>query len=627
MFGQPFFCTKSQTIMDSGNSAEKKRKYEEEPNSPSRPQKQTRTHSILSDSLKCPICNDLAQDNRECSTCHQIFCSKCLVQDFEKNQKELKCPTCNVTWKNGINDLQKNVCIERLLTQLEVECTAKCGSKISRANLSLHLQHSCPESEVKCTNHTRGCTFICKRRFLSDHEKSCPHTLVTCACAASLLSKDLGQHRQAVCPMETVKCTCGETMMRSRLKQHESELCPNAQVPCMLCEIGCTWTGERSKMEAHLNENCKYGFAKQLYMLFKKKISDLESSVVQLKKEIECAPQEAMKKYIFCSTDKTVQIWDIEQGKIVKVVQPFEDHVTVILVPSKFKVQQQQQLIVSDSHYMVTGSYDRTVRVWSFDSNSFTRTMLCSSVVCGVAMNAGHVFAANFNGNIEVFNFETGQMVVRFKNHISPVAVFCVALVNQYLVYGCADGTVRIMDLLTRSIKVLKGHIGFVMKLVYHKGVLISCSANDRNVYMWDFSTGEVKHILKGHTDGVVALTMHEDEFIVTGSMDHTVRIWNLQGECVKVLKCQAVQSVCSFHNYIVCGTRDENGILKVFTRDSDQQVKILHAHSKMILFLARYTTRQTPSNEEVQHEDSVRKMFEEITANSKNLPVEEFLG
>ena len=138
--------------------------------------------------------------------------------------------------------------------------------------------------------------------------------------------------------METVPCMnkCGAQVIRSKVKAHEETECPNAQLPCILAEIGCTWVGDRFKMDDHLNSNCKYGFAKQMYIYFKQKINDLEHTVTKLKAEIagDAPLQKQIQKYVFCSTDKTVQVWDIDQGKLVNVITGFDDHVTCMLVTS-----------------------------------------------------------------------------------------------------------------------------------------------------------------------------------------------------------------------------------------------------------------------------------------------------
>ena len=61
--------------------------------------------------------------------------------------------------------------------------------------------------------------------------------------------------------------------------------------------------------------------------------------------------------------------------------------------------------------------------------------------------------------------------------------------------------------------------------------------SGDRNLFIWNSSTGHCKTTLVGHDGPVTAIAVFPEGRIVYGSRDNTVRIWNSSiGECERIL-------------------------------------------------------------------------------------------
>ena len=61
--------------------------------------------------------------------------------------------------------------------------------------------------------------------------------------------------------------------------------------------------------------------------------------------------------------------------------------------------------------------------------------------------------------------------------------------------------------------------------------------SGDRNLSIWNSSTGHCKRTLVGHDGPVTAIAVFPDGRIVSSSRDNTVRIWNSStGECERIL-------------------------------------------------------------------------------------------
>ena len=115
---------------------------------------------------------------------------------------------------------------------------------------------------------------------------------------------------------------------------------------------------------------------------------------------------------------------------------------------------------------LITGSYDRTVRVWNLDTGTEVRTL------------RGHTRA------VRALQFD--QML---------------------LFTGAMDGTVRMWNWRAgECLRVLEGHTDGVISLNYN-GYLLASGSADSTIQVWNFRTG-TKFVLRGHTEWVNSVVL-----------------------------------------------------------------------------------------------------------------------
>jgi WD40 repeat protein len=146
----------------------------------------------------------------------------------------------------------------------------------------------------------------------------------------------------------------------------------------------------------------------------------------------------------------------------------------------------------SDGSRIVSGSDDRTVRIWDAASGTVQHTL------------EGHTY------------------------RVTSVAFSSDGL---RIVSGSADETVRIWDAASGTVQhTMKGHTEEVTSVAFSSdGLRIVSGSDDRTVRIWDAASGTVQHTLEGHTYRVTSVAFSSDGLrIVSGSYDFTVRIWDL---------------------------------------------------------------------------------------------------
>lgn len=192
-----------------------------------------------------------------------------------------------------------------------------------------------------------------------------------------------------------------------------------------------------------------------------------------------------------------------------------------------------------EPHSIVTGSWDKTARIWTIDESG-------------------------------AFTF------VELKGH--EAAVWSVASMpkTKKFITGSADKNICFWNAKGEKLRWLKGHTDCVRGiLALPNGGLISC-ANDATLRYWN-EDGECVHEMCGHTNyiySIAHLKAVAEDCVVSCGEDSTLRMWNITtgqqlGDAI-VHPAQSVWSVtCLRNGDIVTGSSD--AVVRVFTKDKSR--------------------------------------------------------
>lgn len=228
--------------------------------------------------------------------------------------------------------------------------------------------------------------------------------------------------------------------------------------------------------------------------------------------------------------------------------------------------------------------------------NDFNRSILKKTCKVGV-YNAFAVCAAYYNGiwcivyatsegEIKIVDFN-GKKVAKIKNYNFQLSVNSLCTINAhntlYVVLGCDDGSVRIVDVRThKEVAQCNGHTDEIYSVctecIEDRWYIVSGS-HDATVRIWGFGVHgneeqavQCKEIVQyqGHTDAVSSVCtvcVEGKWYIISGSDDASVRIWDFNLEPVKTesTECRGhtggVNSVCTVCIkdvwYIISGSDD----------------------------------------------------------------------
>jgi WD40 repeat protein len=184
------------------------------------------------------------------------------------------------------------------------------------------------------------------------------------------------------------------------------------------------------------------------------------------------------------SNDRTARLWDMEGN----LVQTFRGHSGYIRALA----------FSNDGSRIVTGSRDLTVRLWDRQGN-------CLKVMRG---HKADIYSAAFSGD------------------------------GKNILTGSADSTAILWDLDGNIIKQFRGHTNIVRCVAFGSdGKTVLTGSNDKTARLWQID-GNILQVFTGHTDNIMSIAFSPDgKTIMTGSADRSARLWDLKGNTLLILK------------------------------------------------------------------------------------------
>ncbi|AJV24623.1 SCF ubiquitin ligase complex subunit CDC4 [Saccharomyces cerevisiae] len=218
-----------------------------------------------------------------------------------------------------------------------------------------------------------------------------------------------------------------------------------------------------------------------------------------------------------------------------------------------------------EDNYVITGADDKMIRVYDSINKKFLLQL--SGHDGGVwALKYAHggiLVSGSTDRTVRVWDIKKGCCTHVFKGHNSTVR--CLDIVEykniKYIVTGSRDNTLHVWKLPKESsvpdhgeehdyplvfhtpeenpyfVGVLRGHMASVRTVSGHGNIVVSGSY-DNTLIVWDVAQMKCLYILSGHTDRIYSTIYdHERKRCISASMDTTIRIWDLEniwnnGEC-----------------------------------------------------------------------------------------------
>ncbi|KAF7558746.1 hypothetical protein G7046_g5410 [Stylonectria norvegica] len=232
------------------------------------------------------------------------------------------------------------------------------------------------------------------------------------------------------------------------------------------------------------------------------------------------------------------------------IENPFETTVTLSAEPQAvFKVQAvtrmshrmpghgeailAAQFSPKNSNRLVTGSGDKTARIWDTDTGTpkFTLSGHSHWVLCVAWSPDGErVATGSMDKTVRIWNPETGKAVgnpltghSKWVTNIAWEPYHLWTDGTPRLASASKDATIRLWAVNTGRVEhILSGHKGSVSCVRWGGTGLIYSASHDKTIRVWSAEKGTLVHTLSSHTHWVNHLALSTDFVLRTGFYDHT---------------------------------------------------------------------------------------------------------
>ncbi|KAM0789190.1 hypothetical protein ACM66B_000036 [Microbotryomycetes sp. NB124-2] len=189
---------------------------------------------------------------------------------------------------------------------------------------------------------------------------------------------------------------------------------------------------------------------------------------------------------------------------------------------------------------LMTGSWDRTVRIWNLETGKEVGVLVGHSRgIRALQFDALKLVTGSMDSTLKIWNWRTGECLRTLRGHRD--AVICLTYDKQLLVSGSGDSTIRVWDFGTGEVQVLRGHSEWVNSVALWDSNA-DCGSDGLKASGGGGSSGE-GDLGAPTTNPEAARQSSKGKFLFSASDDSTIRVWDLYTrQCVRVLSGHVAQ-------------------------------------------------------------------------------------
>jgi WD40 repeat protein len=252
----------------------------------------------------------------------------------------------------------------------------------------------------------------------------------------------------------------------------------------------------------------------------------------------------------------------------------------------------------SDGHLALTGSEDKTARMWDVTTGQQLRSFEGhTDEVTSVAFSPDGRFVLTGSGDntARLWDAATGEQIRSFEGHTDSVNSVAFSPDGRYVLTGSEDKTARLWDVATgEQLRAFAGHTDEVSSVAFSSdGHLALTGSEDKTARMWDVTTGQQIRSFEGHQGTVFSVVFSPDgKFVLTGSYDKTARLWDAatgRPICSFAGHTEAVNSVAFSPDgrFVLTGSGSRfvssDNTARLWDATTGQQIRSFEGHKGMV--------------------------------------------
>ncbi len=222
-----------------------------------------------------------------------------------------------------------------------------------------------------------------------------------------------------------------------------------------------------------------------------------------------------LQKVVFAGNLKVINIHEVDNKKNIKI-EAHDDEILALILSN-------------DEKYIVTGSSDKTVKIWDFNNIKQIKSFKnAKSAIRSVAISNDnkYVAAGDTKGYIYIWDVNNNKLIKSFKAHNDIITSIIFSNNSDKVISSSGDGKIKIWSLADfNPLKVLNNHKEAVLSLnISEDDSLIVSSSNDRSIVIYDLVTEKI--VKKFYDEYVVtSVKFYGNNIIFYGNRNGEVKV------------------------------------------------------------------------------------------------------
>jgi len=192
------------------------------------------------------------------------------------------------------------------------------------------------------------------------------------------------------------------------------------------------------------------------------------------------------------SNDHTVRVWGAQSGRVKHILTGH----TGKALSARF---------TADSQKIISGSHDRTLKLWDLTKGYCVRTIFCYSSCnsTAVAKDGRMITSAHLDNNVRFWDVKNGECVHEADVHSGQVTSVDVSPDGEYVLSNSRDNTLELLDIRsytpvhTFSAENYRNGVNWNHACFSPDGEYVAAGGNDGSLHVWRTQTGKLEVSLK----------------------------------------------------------------------------------------------------------------------------------
>lgn len=228
--------------------------------------------------------------------------------------------------------------------------------------------------------------------------------------------------------------------------------------------------------------------------------------------------------------------------------------------------------VLESEHLLISGSEDKTIKIWSLNSGECLKTIYDSKQVraISVAQKNKLIASGTEEHSVKIWDINSGALIQKLEIHKDIVRAVIFSNDNRVLVSASDEGLIVIWSTITWSpLKILKKyHVPVTALDICQKSMWIASGGDDGKIIIWDLLTGNLIKEIYAHSSGVKSIKFNSSSNILISSDDlGFIKIWDIStSTCVNTIKA---------HGNIIRSIDFNDDGLRIYSGSEDETIKI----------------------------------------------------